>query len=108
MNAFLHVGHRMFFSPVCFFPCRAACPDVVNVSVQLWRKAWGHGYFFLAGAFLEAEVVWPLAVAVVEVLSEVVMGVLGSDFIVAEIGGRDVLVEVAEDGVWRIGEVAVL
>ena len=30
---------------------------------------------------------------------EVVMGVLGSDFIVAEIGGRDVLVEVAEEGV---------
>ena len=46
--------------------------------------------------------------AVVEALREVVMGVLGSDFIVAEIGGRDVLVEVAEEGVWRIGEVVVL
>ena len=39
---------------------------------------------------------------------EVVMGVLGSDLIVAEIGGRDVLVDVAEEGVWRIGEVVVL
>ena len=35
VNAFLQVGHRMFFSPVCFFPCLAACPDVVNVSLQL-------------------------------------------------------------------------
>ena len=39
VKAFLHVGQRMFFSPVCFFPCRAAWPDVVNVSVQLWRTA---------------------------------------------------------------------
>ena len=35
-------------------------------------------------------------------------GVLGSDLIVAEIGGRDVLVEVAEEGVGMMGEAAVL
>ena len=46
-----------------------------------------------------------------EVLREVVMGVLGSDFIVAEMGGSEldaVLVEVAEEGVGRLGEVLVL
>lgn len=45
-----------------------------------------------------------------EVVRVVVMGVLGSVFIVAEIGGREwegVLVEVAEEGVGRIGEVVV-
>ena len=44
----------------------------------------------------------------VAALREVVMGVLGSDFIVAEMGGRDVLGEVAEEGVGRMGEVAAL
>ena len=107
----MHVGHRMFFSPVCFFPCRAAWPDVVKVSVQLWRTAWGQGYFFLVGGFLEAEALSLLAVAVAEAVREVVMGVLGSVFVVAENGGREwegVLVEVAEEGVGRIGEVVVL
>ena len=53
-------------------------------------------------------------VTVVDALREVVMGVLGSLFIVAERGGREwegvvvVVVEVAEEGVGRIGEVAVL
>ncbi len=40
-----------------------------------------------------------------------VMGMLGSDFSFAEMGGREwegVLAEVAEEGVWRIGEVLVL
>lgn len=47
----------------------------------------------------------------VEAVREVVMGVLGPVFIVAEIGGREwegVLVEVADEGVGRIGEVFVL
>lgn len=47
-------------------------------------------------------------VAVVEALREVVMGVLGSVLIVAEMSGRDVFVEAAEEGVGRIGEVFVL
>lgn len=47
-------------------------------------------------------------VAAVAALSEAVMGVLGSDFMVAEIGGRDVLGVVAEEGVWRMGEVVAL
>ena len=49
--------------------------------------------------------------AVVEELREVVMGVFGSDFVVADIGGRPwegVLVELAERGAGRIGEVFVL
>lgn len=52
-----------------------------------------------------------MAAAVAEALREVVMGVLGSILIVAEIGGREwegVLVEVAEGGVGRMGEVVVL
>ena len=47
----------------------------------------------------------------VEGVRDVVIGVLGSVFIVADSGGRDwedVLIEVAEDGVGRIGDVAVL
>lgn len=36
------------------------------------------------------------------------MGVLGSDFMVAEIGGRDVLGVAAEEGVWMMGEVVAL
>ncbi len=32
VKALLHVGQWMFFSPVCFFPWRAAWPEVVNVS----------------------------------------------------------------------------
>lgn len=49
--------------------------------------------------------------AVVEALREVVMGVLVSDFVVAEVGGSEwegVVVEVAVEGVGRIGEVVVL
>ena len=34
VKALLQVGHWMFFSPVCFLPWRAACPEVVNVSGQ--------------------------------------------------------------------------
>lgn len=81
------------------------------MSVQLWRTAWGQGYFFFMGGVLDAEGFWPLAVAVVEALREVVMGVLGSDFIFAEMGGRvwvGVLVEVAVEGVGMIGEGLVL
>ena len=53
-------------------------------------------------------------VPVVDVLREVVMGVLGSLFIVADRGGREwegvvvVAVDVADEGVGRIGEVVVL
>lgn len=57
------------------------------------------------------EALVPLAVAVVEALRDVVMGVLGSDFIFAEMGGRvwfGVLVEAADEGVGMIGEVLVL
>lgn len=49
--------------------------------------------------------------AVCEALREVVIGVLGSAFIVVDIGGREwegVLVEAAEEGVGRMGEVVVL
>lgn len=102
----------MFFSPVCFLPWRAAWPEVVKVSVQLWRTAWGQGYFFFVGGVLaDAEAEWPFAVAGVEALREVVIGVFGSDFIFAEMGGRvwvGVLVEFAVDGVGRIGDVLVL
>ena len=93
----------MFFSPVCFLPCLAACPDVVKVSVQLWRTACGHGYFFFARGVLRAEAV---SVAFAEVV-----GVLGSDLMVDVIGGRQlegVWLEVAEDGVGSMGEVFVL
>ena len=82
------------------------------MSVQLWRTAWGQGYFFFVGAALDAEeALGPLAVAVVEALREVVIGVLGSDFIFAEMGGRvwvGVLVEAAVEGVGMMGEVLVL
>lgn len=81
------------------------------MSVQLWRTAWGQGYFFFMGGVLDAEVLGPLAVAVVEALREVVIGVLGSDFIFAEMGGRvwvGVLVEAADEGVGTMGEVLVL
>ena len=46
VNALLHIGHCTLFSPVCFLPCRAACPDVVNVAVHLCDRANGHGYLF--------------------------------------------------------------
>lgn len=53
----------MFFSPVCFFPWRAAWPEVVKVSVQEKRTACGHGYFFfpiLDPFVFGAEAVWRL------------------------------------------------
>ena len=58
-------------------------------------------------------VVGPLAVAVavVDVLMEAVIGGLGSVLTVEDRGGKEwegVLIEVAEDGVGRIGEVVVL
>lgn len=52
-----------------------------------------------------------LAVAVMEVVMEVVIGGLGSVLSVEDRGGKEwegVLIEVAEDGVGRIGEVVVL
>lgn len=55
VKALLQVGQWMFFSPVCFLPWRAAWPEVVNVSVQEYRAAWGQGYFFLT-PFAVAEV----------------------------------------------------
>ena len=45
----------MFFSPVCFLPWRAAWPEVVKVSEQLYFCACGHGYFFLTGFALLLE-----------------------------------------------------
>lgn len=55
VKALLQVGQRMFFSPVCFLPWRAAWPDVVKVSWHPYRTACGHGYFFLIA--LAAELV---------------------------------------------------
>lgn len=55
VKALLQVGQWMFFSPVCFFPWRAAWPDVVNVSWHKYRAACGQGYFFFA-AFEVADV----------------------------------------------------
>lgn len=49
VNALLQVGQWMFFSPVCFFPWRAAWPDVVKVSRHAYLAAWGQGYFFFGG-----------------------------------------------------------
>ena len=49
--------------------------------------------------------------AVIDAVTEVVIGGLGSVFIVEDRGGKEwegVLIEVAEDGVGRIGEVVVL
>ena len=57
------------------------------MSAQLKRVAWGHGYFFFAvGVLLDAAA-----------LLDVVIGVVGSVLMVAEvddadIGGRDVVV----------------
>ena len=39
VKALLQVGQWIFFSPVCFLPWRAACPEVVNVSLQENRAA---------------------------------------------------------------------
>ena len=86
----------MFFSPVCFLPWRAAWPEVVKVSVHLKRAACGQGYFFLAVGVLVADVA----------LLDVVIGVVGSVLMLAEVGVADiggsdavVVVVVAEDGV---------
>lgn len=54
VKALLQVGQWMFFSPVCFLPCRAACPEVVKVSWHAYRTACGHGYFFLMGLMAES------------------------------------------------------
>lgn len=54
VKALLQVGQWMFFSPVCFLPCRAAWPDVVKVSWHAYRTACGHGYFFLTGLTAES------------------------------------------------------
>ena len=79
------VGQDTFFSPVCFLPCRAAWPDVVNVSLQLAVLACGQAYFFLTtvGSLLElVEPLAPLAPAMLllSVLLAVV-GVAGSVFV---------------------------
>jgi len=34
VNALLQIGQWTPFSPVCFLPCRAACPEVVKVAEQ--------------------------------------------------------------------------
>lgn len=65
-----HVGQATFFSPVCFLPCRAACPEVVKVSLHPNDLACGHGYFFLGWVAL---LVVDLEVELLEV-----MGVDGS------------------------------
>ena len=82
----------MFFSPVCFLPWRAAWPDVVKVSVQLKRLAWGQGYFFFAVGALFGDAA----------LLDVVIGVVGSVLMVlevgvADVGGREVVV-LADEG----------
>lgn len=51
VNALLHTGQCTLFSPVCFLPCRAAWPEVVNVAEHAWLAAYGHGYLFFRGPF---------------------------------------------------------
>ena len=101
VNAFPHVGQLTFFSPVCFFPWRAAWPEVVKVSMHLYSLACGQGYFFL-GREEELAVVGVVpdgvelrgllagvGVVVMEVFT-VFMGGVGSVFMgwaTAEVGG---------------------
>lgn len=60
VNALLQIGQWTLFSPVCFFPCRAACPDVVNVAEQLWLAAYGQGYLFFRDPLVWIESFDPL------------------------------------------------
>jgi hypothetical protein len=46
VNALLQTGQWTLFSPVCFFPCRAAWPEVVKVAAQECEAAYGQGYLF--------------------------------------------------------------
>jgi hypothetical protein len=39
VNALPQTGQWTDFSPVCFLPCLAAWPEVVNVEVQSWDAA---------------------------------------------------------------------
>jgi hypothetical protein len=39
VNALPQTGQWTDFSPVCFLPCLAAWPEVVNVEVQPWDVA---------------------------------------------------------------------
>ena len=80
VKALLHVGQRMFFSPVCFLRGRAAGAEGVMGAGPEKRAAWGHGYFFFAPGVLVAEAG--------AALLEVVMGVVGSVFIVTPEDGE--------------------
>jgi len=53
VKALLQMGQWTPFSPVCFLPCRAAWPEVVNVATQLWEAAYGQGYLFFFGVGLD-------------------------------------------------------
>lgn len=75
VNALLQIGQCTLFSPVCFLPCRAACPEVVNVEEQLWLTAYGQGYLFLRTPRLALAVV--AAVVVVEEKEEEMVEVEG-------------------------------
>src|SRR5436190_10442454 len=46
VKALLQTGQWALFSPVCFFPWRAAWPEVVKVAGQACEAAYGQGYLF--------------------------------------------------------------
>jgi hypothetical protein len=48
VKALLQTGQWTLFSPVCFFPWRAAWPDVVKVAVHACDTAYGQGYLFFS------------------------------------------------------------
>src|ERR1700712_1444903 len=59
VKALLHSGQRASFRPVCFFACRAACPEVVKKSWHWYCLANGHGYWFLPfRLLLELLLLW--------------------------------------------------
>jgi len=56
VKALLHSGQKASFLPVCFLAWRAAWPEVVKKSWQLYCLASGHGYWFFFGTvFDEAD-----------------------------------------------------
>jgi hypothetical protein len=60
VKALLQIGQCTLFSPVCFFPWRAAWPEVVNVAEQLWLVANGQGYLFFRFTLAVIESLDPL------------------------------------------------
>src|SRR4051794_30364311 len=46
VKALLKIRQWKLLSPVCFFPCRAASPEVVKVAEHECEVAYGQGYLF--------------------------------------------------------------